>query len=84
MRREEDRKIENSSSPLSWTLTLLFEFNIWFFLKNLDLTNILLLSLEEIGGKILEILAYLPLAELRVCSSEFVSVFYWIEKRYIV
>jgi len=37
------------------------ESDIWFFLKNFDLANTLLLGLGGINGGILEILAYLPL-----------------------
>ena len=40
-----------------------------FFLKNFDLAKILLLGLSEIGGGILEILAYLLLMEIGVCIS---------------
>ena len=48
---------------------LLFKFDIWFFLKNLDLANILLLGLRGMRERILKILAYLSLVGIRVCVS---------------
>ena len=35
--------------------------DVWFFLENFDLANILLLGLGEIGREILKMLAYLSL-----------------------
>jgi len=42
------------------------EFEAWFFLKNFDLANMLLLGLEGIDRGILEISACLPLDSLLV------------------
>jgi len=48
----------------NYLLDLEAKFKSNFFLKNLDLARMLLLSLGEIGRGILKILAYLPLNKL--------------------